>query len=86
MEIKWVECEVIGRTREIRGLLFKKTHYIIAIRIPDANPETASREVTFDQYVNTSVGQQITVKMYCSKNGWCFTEQEANLSNRPSAS
>lgn len=80
MESKLVTVEVIGKTAEARGWVFKKMVYVLAIKIPDANPPTVLRSVPFDQYASIEIGQHIDIVMYRSKNGWAFSEREAMLS------
>ena len=79
MQEKWFKCSVIGKTTERKGFIFKRTAYILALRIfhGEGETKTVSREVAYDQYCDVDLNKMIEVKMY-SLNGtyWTFTKVE----------
>jgi hypothetical protein len=82
LESRWIECVVIGKTTERRGLFFARTVYNIAIRIPDANPSTITFEASFDQYCSAEVGKQMQIKLYRTiKDDWVTSREYAEHLN-----
>lgn len=69
MEFKWFEAEVIGKTTEQHGWLWKETAYLLAIRLQDLKPNTLTIPVTFDRYCAHAVGDKIKVKFYRTDRG-----------------
>lgn len=82
LESQWLEAEVIGKTTEQRGWLFKRTAYIIALRISGANPATMTFEASFDQYCSAEVSKGIRIKFYRTITGnWAAPEEYARYLN-----
>ena len=82
MESKWFKAEVIGKTTEQRGWIFKRTAYIIALRISGINPSTMTFETSFDQYCFIEIGKQIRIKLYHTITGyWAAPKEYAEYLN-----
>ena len=74
---KWFNCEVIGKTIEQRGLIFKKNIYIVALKFEDG--QRIERKISFSDYCDIKEGSQISINMYSTNNkNWYFTREEAN--------
>lgn len=76
MESRWFVGEVIGKTTEQRGLLFKRPVYIIAIRIQNVNPPTIQFETEFDRYAGVKIGTSIRIKLYRTNQGMWAAPKE----------
>lgn len=82
LESQWFEAEVIGKTTEQRGWLFKRTAYIIALRISGANSPTVAFEASFDQYCSAEVGKGLQIKLYRTITGsWAAPKEYAEYLN-----
>ena len=83
MESQWFEAEVIGKTTEQRGLIFKSTAYIIAVRFTDYKSQTGSCETSFDRYCSVKVGELIRIEMYRTNKGtWAAPKEYAEYLNK----
>ena len=82
MESRWFVGEVIGKTTEQRGLLFKRTVYIIAIRVQGFKPPTMQFETEFDRYAGVKIGNSICLKLYRTNQGmWAAPKEYAEQLN-----
>jgi len=73
----WFDCAVIGKTVEARGLIFKRSAYIIALRIfgEDGETKTISKEVAYEHYCDVEVNKTLLVKMYSTDGRfWNFSK------------
>ena len=76
----WFTTEVIGKSVEQRGFIFKRSAYIVALKIfgTDGEYKTHSKEVAFEQYCDFEVGKKIQIRMYSEDGGytWNFERGE----------
>lgn len=82
LESRWLKCKVIGKTTEQRGLLFKRSAYIIAIQIPGSDPPTMTFEGSFDQYCSVEIGKEISIEFYRTiTDRWVASKEYAEYLN-----
>lgn len=70
--------KVLGKTEEVKGLIFKSKVYKIAVLLN--NEISTTREVPFHQYCLLENGKEYLFTMYsCDGETWYFSEREAYL-------
>ncbi|MFA5797903.1 MAG: hypothetical protein WC916_07785 [Candidatus Woesearchaeota archaeon] len=83
LEERTVKMQVIGKRERIKGWIFKRPEYLVALQIVDETATThptLQHEFSYHQYAAITTGDIIDITIY-SKNGqnWYLSKGEAEL-------